>query len=90
MVVAICLLSRRQRHCLRGKRIAQQSCYMKIEKQISTAIGPDRSSLETNLFEFQVMRVPIGTFAGTVERLFLTKSGDTEGFDIGSQGGGQN
>jgi hypothetical protein len=63
---------------------------MKIEKQISTAIGPDRSSLETNLFEFQVMRVPIGTFAGTIERLFLTKSADTEGFDIGNQGGGQN
>ena len=63
---------------------------MKIEKQISTAIGPDRSTLETNLFEFQVVRVPIGTFACTVERLFLTKSGDTEGFDIGNQGGGQN
>jgi hypothetical protein len=36
------------------------------------------------------MRVPIGTFAGTVERLFLSKSGDTDGFDIGNQGGGQN
>jgi hypothetical protein len=63
---------------------------MKIEKQMSTAIGPNRSSLETNLSEFHVMRVQIGTFAGTVERLFLTKSGDTEGFDIGDQGGGQN
>ena len=63
---------------------------MKIEKQIWTAIGPDRPSLATNLLEFQVIRIPVGTFAGTVERLFLTKSGHTEGFDTGNQGGGQN
>lgn len=76
--------------CLLGTTIRPQSRYMKIEKQIWAAIGPDRPSLETNLAEFQVIRIPVGTFAGTVVRLFLTKSGPTEGLDTGNQGGGQN
>ena len=63
---------------------------MKTEKLISIAVGSNGLSLETDLAGLQVVRVPVGTFAGTVERLFLTKNGDTQGFDTGTQGGGQN
>jgi hypothetical protein len=38
----------------------------------------------------QVVRVPVGTFAGTQERLFLIRNGELQGFDLGNQGGGQN
>jgi hypothetical protein len=38
---------------------------------------------------FKLIRIPVGTFAGTVERVFLVKDGHTHGFDTGDQGGGQ-
>jgi len=63
---------------------------MKTEKLISIAIDSNGLSLEPDLAGLQLVRVPVGTFAGTVERLFLTKNGDTQGFDTGTQGGGQN
>ena len=38
---------------------------------------------------FKLIRIPIGTFAGTVERVFLVKDGETHAFNTGDQGGGQ-
>jgi hypothetical protein len=38
----------------------------------------------------EVVRISVGTFAGTQERLFLAPQGQQFGFDTGSQGGGQN
>ena len=40
--------------------------------------------------DLQIIRVSVGTFAGTKERLFLVRDGELAGFDIGNQGGGQN
>jgi hypothetical protein len=63
---------------------------MKTEKQVQIAIDSDESTIELDLVGLKITRVPVGSFAGTIERLFLTTNGDTEGFDAGSQGGGQN
>jgi hypothetical protein len=63
---------------------------MKMQKQISMPNGSDGSSIEADLVGLQVMRIPVGSFAGTIERLFLTKNCDFQGFDTGNQGGGQN
>ena len=38
---------------------------------------------------FKLIRIPVGTFAGTVERVFLVKDGHTHAFNTGDQGGGQ-
>lgn len=38
---------------------------------------------------FKLIRIPVGTFAGTVERVFLVKDGQTYAFNTGDQGGGQ-
>lgn len=38
----------------------------------------------------KLKRVSIGTFAGTEERVFVIKHGQTHAFDTGDQGGGQN
>jgi hypothetical protein len=38
---------------------------------------------------FRLIRIPVGTFAGTVEQVFLVKDGLTHGFNTGDQGGGQ-
>jgi hypothetical protein len=38
----------------------------------------------------EVHRVPLGTFAGAQYRLFVVSSGESEAFDTGDQGGGQN
>jgi len=37
-----------------------------------------------------VVSIPVGTFAGTQERLFLVQHGESHAFDTGNQGGGQN
>jgi len=38
---------------------------------------------------FKLIRIPVGTFGGTVERVFLVKDGQTHAFNTGDQGGGQ-
>ena len=38
---------------------------------------------------FKLIRIPVGTFAGTLERVFLVKDGETHAFNTGDQGGGQ-
>jgi hypothetical protein len=63
---------------------------MKTEKQLPITIDSIGSTIELDLGRLQITRVLVGSFAGTIERLFLTTNGDTEGLDAGSQGGGQN
>ena len=50
----------------------------------SNAIDSDRE-----IEGFKLIRIPVGTFAGTVERVFLVKDGETHAFNTGDQGGGQ-
>ena len=38
----------------------------------------------------KLKRISIGTFAGTEERVFVVRHGQTHSFDTGDQGGGQN
>jgi hypothetical protein len=38
----------------------------------------------------EIIRISVGTFAGTQERFLLAPEGQAFGFDTGSQGGGQN
>ena len=40
--------------------------------------------------ELAFKRTPIGTFAGTIEQLFLVRNGEIVPSDTGDQGGGQN
>jgi len=37
----------------------------------------------------KLIRIPIGTFGGTQERVFVVKDGHIHAFDTGDQGGGQ-
>ena len=56
-------------------------------------INLDRLSLATDstreLDGFKLIRIPVGTFGGTVERVFVVKDGKVHAFDTGDQGGGQ-
>jgi hypothetical protein len=38
---------------------------------------------------FKLIRIPLGTFAGTVEQVYVVKDGHTHAFNTGDQGGGQ-
>jgi hypothetical protein len=38
---------------------------------------------------FKLIRIPVGTFAGTVERVYVVKEGHAQAFNTGDQGGGQ-
>ena len=38
---------------------------------------------------FKFIRIPVGTFGGTMEQVFLVKDGQTHAFNTGDQGGGQ-
>jgi hypothetical protein len=42
------------------------------------------------LNEVEVLRVPFGTFAGTLNRLMVLQNGESQPMDTGDQGGGQN
>jgi hypothetical protein len=37
----------------------------------------------------KLIRIPIGTFGGTMEQIFIVKDGQAHAFDTGDQGGGQ-
>jgi hypothetical protein len=63
---------------------------MKTEEQTNVMNHSIRSAFSGALDGLQVIRVPVGTFAGTQERLLLVPGGELTGFDIGHQGGGQN
>jgi hypothetical protein len=52
--------------------------------RLATAIDSDRE-----IEGFKLIRIPVGTFAGTVERVFVVKDGHTQAFNTGDQGGGQ-
>jgi hypothetical protein len=38
---------------------------------------------------FKLIRIPIGTFGGTMEQIFIVKDGQAHAFNTGDQGGGQ-
>ena len=42
------------------------------------------------LNEVEVLSVPVGTFAGTLNRLIVLQNGEPQSMDTGDQGGGQN
>jgi hypothetical protein len=42
------------------------------------------------LNEVEVLSVPFGTFAGTLNRLMVLQNGESQPMDTGDQGGGQN
>jgi hypothetical protein len=52
--------------------------------RLATAIDSDRE-----IEGFKLIRIPVGTFAGTLERVFLVKDGQAQAFNTGDQGGGQ-
>jgi hypothetical protein len=62
---------------------------MKIQEQTNRTNYSDRSAFSGEV-GLQIIKVPVGTFAGTQERLFLLPDGELPGFDTGHQGGGQN
>jgi hypothetical protein len=63
---------------------------MKTQEQTNLATYLTQSYIDENSDGVQVIRIPVGTFAGTRERLFLVQNGELQGFDTGNQGGGQN
>jgi hypothetical protein len=63
---------------------------MKIQEQTNLAIHSTQSYLDSEHGGLQIIRVPVGTFAGTREQLFLIQNGEVHGLDTGNQGGGQN
>ena len=68
----------------------KQNSNMKIQDQNNRTNHSDRSFFSGEKNDLQIIRVSVGTFAGTQERLFLVRDGELPGFDIGNQGGGQN
>jgi hypothetical protein len=60
------------------------------QEQTNLAIYSNQSYLSSEQGGLQIIRIPVGTFAGTQERLLLVKNGEMHGFDLGNQGGGQN
>ena len=38
---------------------------------------------------FKLIRIPVGTFGGTVERVYVVRDGQAHAFNTGDQGGGQ-
>ena len=63
---------------------------MKIQEQTNRTNYSNQSYFSVEAHGLQVIRVPVGTFAGTQERLFLLPDGELPGLDVGHQGGGQN
>jgi hypothetical protein len=63
---------------------------MKTQEQTNLTTYLTQSYIDENSDGVQILRVPVGTFAGTRERLFLIQNGELHGFDTGDQGGGQN
>lgn len=63
---------------------------MKLQEETNLTTYSTLSYSNENLDGVQVLRIPVGTFGGTRERLFLIQNGELHGFDTGNQGGGQN
>jgi hypothetical protein len=63
---------------------------MKLQEATNLTTYLTLSYSNENLDGVQVLRIPVGTFGGTRERLFLIQNGELHGFDTGNQGGGQN
>jgi hypothetical protein len=54
---------------------------MNIEEQTNRMSYSDRSAFSGELDGLQIIRVPVGTFAGTQERLLLVPDGELAGFE---------
>ena len=63
---------------------------MKTSEQTNLTTYSNPSFLSSEQGGLQIVRVPIGSFAGTRELLFLIQDGELHVFDLGHQGGGQN
>jgi hypothetical protein len=63
---------------------------MKTQEQTNLTTYLTQSYTDENLDGIQILRIPVGTFGGTRERLCLIQNGELHGFDTGNQGGGQN
>jgi hypothetical protein len=71
-------------------KLSLENTNMKTQEQTNLTIYSNQSYLSSEQGGLQIIRVPVGTFAGTRERLFLIQDGEFHGFDLGNQGGGQN
>ena len=56
-----------------------------------TSLGryTQESDSTRELDNLKLIRIPVGTYGGTQERLFVVKDGQIHAFDTGDQGGGQ-
>jgi len=63
---------------------------MKTPEPTNLPIYSNQSYLSSEQGGLQIIRVPVGTFAGTREQLFLIQDDEPHGLDLGHQGGGQN
>jgi hypothetical protein len=63
---------------------------MKTPEPANLTINSNQSYLSSEQGGLQIIRVSVGTFAGTREQLFLIQDGEPHGLDLGHQGGGQN
>jgi hypothetical protein len=61
---------------------------MKTQEQTNLTTYSNQPYLSCEDYCLQVVRVRVGTFAGTQERRLLTQDRDLDGFDLGNQGGG--
>jgi hypothetical protein len=54
-------------------------------------LGRHLNAIDSNreIEGFKLIRIPVGTFGGTMERLYIIKEGQTHAFNTGDQGGGQ-
>jgi hypothetical protein len=60
-----------------------------IEQTVLTRLHPaHRRTDSSERLEF--IRVPVGGFAGTLERIIIVRNGQVVPADTGDQGGGQN
>ena len=64
---------------------------MKSKSMIQELTDLTRLSFDSDreLSELKLIRIPVGTFAGTVERVFVIRDSQAHAFDTGDQGGGQ-
>ena len=73
-----------------NQKLWSENANMKTQTQTDLTAYLNPSYLSSEHRGLRIVRVPVGTFAGTQERLFLVQDGELHGFDLGNQGGGQN
>lgn len=62
-----------------------------MTKELTTLESSPRGLESTNeLGDVKFIRIPIGTFAGTREQVFVVRAGELVALNTGDQAGGQN